>query len=271
MPLPRPSRALAVLALALAAATAAAAAPRSVYLEQLTSAEVRDALREHALTTAIIPVGGTEQSGPHMALGKHNVRARVLAGRIAGQLGNAVVAPVVAYVPEGRVAPPTEHMRWAGTISVPADAFRAILEGAARSLRQHGFTDVVLLGDHGGYQSELQAVAARLNREWAGTPARAHYVADYYRATQTVYVQSLREHGLSAAQIGSHAGAADTALSLAIDPELVKSDRMPRDARDGLSQGVTGDPRAATAALGQSGVDAIVAQSVAAIRKATAR
>ncbi|HSN32942.1 MAG TPA: creatininase family protein [Ideonella sp.] len=259
------------LALLLAACAACAqAAPPSVYLEELTSTELRDALRSHELATAIIPVGGTEQSGPHLVLGKHNVRVRVLAGRIAAQLGNAVVAPVVAYVPEGRVDPPTSHMRFAGTLSIPPEAFEALLAGAARSLRQHGFRDIVLLGDHGGYQDELRAVAARLNREWAGTPARAQYVAAYYRATETTYVEALRAHGLTPAQIGSHAGAADTALALAVDPALVKSDRLPRDSSAGALPGVTGDPRVATAALGQLGIDAIVAQSVAAIRQATA-
>jgi hypothetical protein len=76
-------------------------------------------------TTAIVPVGGTEQSGPHMALGKHNVRVHVLAGRIAERLGNALVAPVVAYVPEGDVAGPSGHIRFAGTISVTPAAFEA--------------------------------------------------------------------------------------------------------------------------------------------------
>jgi creatinine amidohydrolase/Fe(II)-dependent formamide hydrolase-like protein len=258
------------LALLLAACAACAqAAPPSVYLEELTSTELRDALRAHEVATAIIPVGGTEQSGPHLVLGKHNVRVHVLAGRIAAQLGNAVVAPVVAYVPEGRVDPPTSHMRFAGTLSIPADAFEALLAGAARSLKQHGFRDIVLIGDHGGYQAELKAVAAKLNREWAGSAARAHYVADYYRASETTYVDALRAHGLTPAQIGEHAGAADTSLALAVDPALVKSDRLPADSRGGALPGVTGDPHAASAALGQLGVDAIVAQTVAAIRRAT--
>ena len=58
-----------------------------------------------------------------MALGKHNVRAKVLAGKIASALRNALVAPVVSYVPEGAITPPTAHMRYAGTISVPDEAF----------------------------------------------------------------------------------------------------------------------------------------------------
>ncbi len=248
-----------------AGAPAARAALRSPYLEELTWTEVRDALTS-GTTTIIVPVGGTEQSGPHLALGKHNVRVKVLAGRIASALGDTLVAPVLAYVPEGNVSPPTEHMRFPGTISVPVAAFKATLEGAARSLRQAGFTHIVLIGDHGGYQSQLKDVADQLNKAWAGTPARAHFIAAYYRATEAAYAQLLRAQGLSDAEIGKHAGAADTSLQLAVDPAMVRTDRL--DAAQGWATGVLGDPRRATAALGQLGVDLVINETVAAIRRA---
>jgi creatinine amidohydrolase len=240
------------------------AAPASVYLQDLSSAEVREALRA-GQRTIIIPVGGTEQNGPHMALGKHNFRAHALAGRIAAELGNALVAPVLAYVPEGRIAPPTEHMRYAGTISIPEDAFKAVLDGAARSFAQHGFSDIVLIGDSGNYQALLQAVATQFNRSWKGGPARAHFIAAYYDAGQAPFIKLLRERGLSDKQIGTHAGAADTALMLAVDPTRVWPEKMAADAA-----GVAGDPRRASAELGRLGTELMVQQSVAAIRKATA-
>src|SRR5690348_14867301 len=161
----------ALMASAPAWVQAARPVPSAVYLEELTWTELRDAI-QGGKTIAIIPVGGTEQSGPHIALGKHNVRAHVLAGRIATSLGNALVAPVIAYVPEGSVSPPTAHMRFPGTITLPEGAFETLLEYAARSMRQAGFRDVVLIGDHGGYQASLEHVAERLNREWAGSPVR---------------------------------------------------------------------------------------------------
>ena len=246
---------------------AAWAAAGSVFLEELTWTEVRDALRAEK-TTIIIPVGGTEQNGPHMALGKHNVRVKALAGKIAATLGDALVAPVVAYVPEGRIAPPSGHMRFAGTISIPDDAFKAVLEASGRSLKQHGFVDVVLIGDSGNYQAELKAVATRLNRDWAATPARAHFIADYYRAVQSDYVHALRAKGLSDAQIGTHAGSADTSLLMAVDPAFVRPEQLAVAAREGASGGAEGDPRASSAALGLIGIDLIVAQTVTAIRNA---
>jgi creatinine amidohydrolase/Fe(II)-dependent formamide hydrolase-like protein len=248
-----------------AGAPAARAALPSPYLEELTWTELRDALAA-GTTTVIVPVGGTEQSGPHLALGKHNARVKVLAGRIATRLGDTLVAPVVAYVPEGNISPPTGHMRFPGTISVSAAAFEGVLEGAAESLKQAGFTHIVLIGDHGGYQTLLKEVADRLNHLWAASGTRAHFIAAYYGVAQTTYVRVLRAKGLSDAEIGTHAGVADTSLELATDPAMVRHDRLA--AAQGPQSGVAGDPRRASAALGQLGVDLIVDETVAAIRKA---
>jgi len=246
---------------------AAWAAPGSVFLDELTWTEVRDALRADK-TTIIIPVGGTEQNGPHVALGKHNVRVKALAGKIAATLGNALVAPVLAYVPEGRIAPPSGHMRFAGTISIPEDVFKAVLEASGRSFKQHGFVDVVLIGDSGNSQADLKAVAARLNREWAATPVRAHFIADYYRAFQIDYSLALRAQGLSDTQVGTHAGTADTSLLMAVDATLVRPERFAAAAREGETAGTAGDPRGSSVPLGLIGIDLIVARTVTAIRNA---
>ena len=242
---------------------------RSVQIEDLTSTELRDRIAGGA-TTVLVPIGGTEQNGPHMVLGKHNVRARLLASEIAQRLGNAVVAPVIAYVPEGSITPPAAHMRFAGTISIPESAFESMLEATARSFKQHGFRNVFFLGDHGGYQKNEERVAARLNREWSRDPAcRVHALLDYYRVTQTAYVDALKQKGYSSAEIGTHAGLADTALSMALDSSLVRADRLSEAATGGQRQGVYGDPRRATAALGELGVRQIVDTSVAAIQRFT--
>jgi creatinine amidohydrolase/Fe(II)-dependent formamide hydrolase-like protein len=247
-----------------------AAAPATVFVDELTWPELRDDVRA-GKTTVIIPIGGTEQNGPHMVLGKHNVRARALAGKIAQTLGNALVAPVVAYVPEGSIEPPTAHMRFPGTITVPEAAFEQVIASAARSFRLHGLRDIVFLGDHGGYQKSLTAVAARLNREWTGSPARVHAIIEYYRVAETTYARALKSRGYRDDEIGTHAGLADTSLALAIDPGLVRTENLRQGATPGSAEGVHGDPRRSSAELGQLGVDAIVTATVDAIRRATAR
>lgn len=235
------------------AAASPQAAAGAVVLEQLTWTEVRDALRA-GKTTIIIPVGGTEQSGPYVALGKHNRRVSILSERIARRLGDALVAPVVAYVPEGASSPPSEHMRFPGTITVPAAVFEQTIEAAAESFRAHGFRDVVLIGDHGGYQSNLRAVADRLNARWAATSARAHFIPEYYRPS------------------GGHADLDDTSLMLATDPSMVRLRALRTARRPSAADGVYGDdPRAATAERGRALADAQVNAAVRAIRRATAQ
>jgi len=263
-------RALPLLFVLLLALCPARAAPAgSVFLEDLTWPEVRAATRS-GKTTIIVPIGGTEQNGPHMALGKHNARARYFAGRIAEVLGDALVAPVIAYVPEGSIDPPTAHMRFPGTITIPVDAFEKTLESAARGFRLHGFKDIVFLGEHGGYRKGLARVADRLDREWAGTGVRVHALPEYYEAETSGFASILRGKGYTQAQIGTHAGLSDTSLMLAVDPSLVRMDLLGAAAR-GPADGVYGDPRKASAELGRLGADLMVERSVAAIKKATAR
>ncbi len=243
------------------ASAARAQTPDSVFLEDLTWTELRDQIAA-GKTTIILPIGGTEQSGPAMALGKHNHRATRLSEMIAKRLGNALVAPVIAYVPEGTIDPPSAHMRFPGTITVPDDVFEKTLEYAARSFKLHGFRDIVFLGDHGGYQKDETVVADRLNREWAKTPVRVHALIEYYDITQTDYVKALEARGYSAEEIGTHAGLADTSLTLALDPSLVRADQLRSGAKFGRADGVYGDPRRSSAELGRIGVDLIVARTV---------
>jgi len=263
--MPTPSRAFFVALFTLLAAQAAFAQPKTVYLEELTWTELRDQIKT-GTTTVLVPIGGTEQNGPAMVLGKHNLRARVLAGKIATGLGHAVVAPVIAYVPEGSIHPPTAHMRFPGTITIPDAAFEATLESAARSFRLHGFRDIVFLGDHGGYQKNMKRVADKLDREWAATPVRVHALDEYYRVVVGEFEQALKSRGFTEKEIGTHAGLADTALSLAIDPQLVRSELLHASTL-GAAEGVYGDPARSTADAGQLGVDLIVGRSIAAIQR----
>ncbi|MHB8414094.1 MAG: creatininase family protein [Acidiferrobacteraceae bacterium] len=244
--------------------------PKTVLLEDLTWTELRDEIRA-GKTTIIIPIGGTEQSGPYIALGKHNARVRVLSQRIAEGLGNALVAPVIAYVPEGSYDPPTSHMRFPGTITIPDNAFEETLASAANSFRIHGFRNVVFLGDHGGYQDLLRIVAARLNREWAHTRARAFVPKAYYETSSVGFNQILRHMGYRNNQIGTHAGLADTSLLLAVAPNMVRLRELRTAPKPGPEDGIYGgDPRRASAALGRLGIHAIVSETIEAIKKETA-
>ena len=246
------------------ASTQAPSVPHSdsVFLEELTWMEVRDAIAD-GTTTVIIPTGGTEQNGPHMALGKHNYLVKYKAGQIAEWIGNALVAPVVAYVPEGEINPPTSHMRFAGTITIPQDVFANVLEHAARSFRQHGFIDIAFIGDSGGNQEGQRLVPEALNQEWAATTARVHHVSAYYPGRGDEWVLS---QGLSAADVGSHAGTHDTSSLMFINPSMLRVDKMgPGRPDDG--QGHTGDPSKSTAVFGKRILEMQIEDAVNDIRE----
>jgi creatinine amidohydrolase/Fe(II)-dependent formamide hydrolase-like protein len=240
--------------------------PDTVFLERMTWEEVRDALAG-GKTTVIIPTGGTEQNGPHMALGKHNVRIAANAEAIARRLGNTLIAPVVAYTPEGGIDPPTGHMRFPGTISIPDPVFRQVLEYAARSLKQHGFRDIVLIGDSGPNQAGQNAVAATLNAEWAGSNVRVHAIPGYYRADPEGDAQEMMKRGIRREEIDNHADVRDTSQMMAVDPSMVRAARL--EAGNGRN-GVQGDPRRATAEIGRVLNERTVTRTVELIRRSMA-
>ena len=238
----------------------------SVFVEELTWVEVRDAIRA-GKTTIIFPTGGTEQNGPHMVLGKHNTIVKYAAGHIAQRLGNALVAPVLAYVPEGNLHPPSGHMLFPGTITLPEEIFMKVTEYAARSFRVNGFKDIVLIGDSGPNQKGLQTVATLLNKEWAGSDVRVHYAADYYHS-QT-FSKWLRSQGETPEAIGTHAGIEDTSELLAIDPNLIRKDKL-APGGDFKVTGVAGNPARASVAYGRQGLEFKIAAAVAQIQKLVA-
>ena len=238
--------------------------PKSVLFEKLTWTEIAQDI-SCGFTTIIVPVGGTEQSGPYIAVGKHNSRVLSQAEKIAHQSGKTLVAPVVAYVPEGGTAPRTSHMRFPGTITLPPDVFAKMLSSVAESFRVQGFKLVVLIGDHGGYQKELEKLATQLTVKWQATGARVLYVRDYYDVLPHQYSEWLRQNGYRL-DVGQHADIGDTSLMLAVDPSMVREEALRHAPNPTSAQGIYGgDPRRATSTLGQPGLAMQVNAAVKAI------
>lgn len=255
------------------ASAASASAQESVYLEELTWTEVRGAI-EAGKTTVLFPTGGTEQNGPHMVLGKHNMIVHYVAGEVARRLGNALVAPVLPYVPQGDVDPPSGGMRFAGTITLPNEHFMKVAEWAARSFKAHGFKDVVFIGDSTGNLPGLKAVAEQLNREWAGTGTRVHQIGqDEFYVTFDAF---LLAQGEKRHDFGSHAGMRDTSNLMAIeamklrDASLIRWDKLaPNGGYEG--SGVRGNPTRASAAYGKKGLELKIEAWMNQIRALVAR
>jgi len=156
--------------------------PARLDIAAMTWIEVRDAIAA-SYRTVIVPSGGIEQNGPHMILGKHGHVVWHAALGIAAALGDALVAPLLPYAPQGRSAPPEGRLRFAGTRGVSEEAFAGMLDGIARSLRLAGFRFICLRADHGGSQRPQAALAARLSAERQRTSVRVFGPERYYGAT----------------------------------------------------------------------------------------
>ena len=236
-----------------------------VLLDELTWMEVRDRQRA-GTSTIIIGTAGQEQKGPHMVTGEHKYVLQYTTDRIARALGDALVAPILTYVPEGSWELPLRgHMAKAGTITLPEDRFVDVLVHAAQSLKAGGFTTVVMIGDSGGNQTGMRLACDRLNAAWQGTGARALFVGDYYTKASAdirVYLGSL---GFSPEQIGSHAGMVDTSELLFVDASLVRRERL-APSGGGPDSGVNGDPTLATPALGEKLLQIKIDNALAQIR-----
>lgn len=154
--------------------------PNTVWIEEMTWMDVRDSLKA-GHTTAIIATGGMEPNGPWLVTGKHNYVLKTNCEAIARKLGNALCAPIVEFVPEGRIDPPSGHMRSPGTISLREETFQALLTDIAHSLKMHGFKNIVMIGDSGGNQAGQKAVADKLTVQFAGA-ALVATIPGYYTA-----------------------------------------------------------------------------------------
>jgi creatinine amidohydrolase/Fe(II)-dependent formamide hydrolase-like protein len=241
----------------------AAPLPNTIAIEDMTWTEVRDA-RENGYTTVIVPTGGLEQNGPHMAIGKHNFIVREAADRIAKAVGRTLVAPVVAYVPQGTYDPPTGHLRFPGTMGVPETVFDGMLDGIARSLKAGGFKTICFIGDHGGSQPVQKAVAERLSAEWAKDGVRVLHIDGYYDDRQQI--ARLLKEGRSLETIGQHASLIDTSELMSINPKGVDLARYRELINSIRPSGVSGDPSGANADLGTSLFDMRVAAAVSQIK-----
>ena len=250
----------------LLAASAASAQTRSLFIEELTWPEIREA-QAAGKTSAVVVAGGIEQNGQHMALAKHNVIARHLGGQIAERLGNALVYPVVPFSMAGDPIEKTGHMRLPGTITLPSEVFLGVIRGVALSAISAGFKNVYVMGDHGGGQAELRLAAETLDADWRAKGVHVYYLTNT-GAAQKVNAY-LSERKLAP---GGHAGVAESAQIMFLDQSrLLRKDKFAVAAAGPESAtGANGDPNLATAEMGRVFLDMKVTDAVEQVRKLAA-
>ena len=245
---------VAIMLLVYSNISSAFATASSVYIEELTSPEIRIKI-DGGATTVIIPTGGSEQNLAHLTIGKHNYIVNYTAGEIAKKLGNTLVAPTIGYVPEGNITPPEGHMKFAGTISLKESTYEALLEDTAQSLKQHGFKLICFLGDSGGNQAVQARLAVKLSQKWQGDGVRVLQVANYYANNgQNDWVTTLK---LQLKAPAEHASFEDTSELMAINIGAVRTDLR------------TGDAKLASSEYGKKLLELKINTAVSEIRNAT--
>lgn len=226
--------------------------------------EVRDVIRE-GTTTAIIPTGGMEQNGPYLAVGKHNYVLQGACERIARKLGNALCAPIIKLVPEGNIDEPSGHMRYPGTISLRQETFEAVLADVGASLRAHGFEHIIYIGDSGGNQRGMAAVATELNARWG--ESIAHHIPVYYDKPAVVAWMEEELGIVQPTNDGIHDNYIITSEIMLTDPAMVRYEQR---VAAGLAtiNGLSIEPMEETLAMGEKLLGYRVDRTVEAIRAA---
>ena len=242
--------------------------PDTVWMEDMTWMDVRDAMKA-GKRTVIISTGGIEPNGPWLALGKHNYVLRANCDAIARKLGNALCAPIIPLVPEGSIEPKSSHMITVGTISMREETFQAMLTDVVHSFKVHGFQNIILIGDSGGNQAGMKAVAEKLNAQWSGSPVVAHIPEYYDYASVGKFLDQIGVTKEGQAGDNLHDDPGITMNMFITDPQTVRWDARVKAGKATIN-GVSIADKAKTLETAKKIVDMRATNTVAAIKKAIA-
>jgi len=185
-----------------------------VRMEEMSWKEVEEAIRK-GKNTVIVPVGSIEQHGPHLPEGTDTFIGEVLGERIARILGNALVAPAI------RPGCSQHHMDFPGTITIKPETLMKIVKEICICLAKHGFKTIVLLPTHGGNFAPITAVLPEISSELKDVRIVALTdLKEFIDKMNEVMVK----YGASIKEAGSHAGASETSIMLALNEKLVRMD-----------------------------------------------
>lgn len=227
-----------------------------MFMPSMSSAAIAHAV-ESGARTAIVVAGSVEQHGPHLPCDTDSIYGAEIACRVAGRLGNTLVAPVIMP------GISDHHLGFAGTFTVAADLLIAQVEAFITSLAGMGIRRVVLTSSHGGNFRPLDSETPRLRAHAEAKGVSLLTVlslGDFVDALRKIPAKRGLDQGLAAVQ----ADLIETSIMLHLRPDQVRMDLaevghmqdfdIDQMFHDGLrsitANGVLGDPRGATPELG---------------------
>jgi creatinine amidohydrolase/Fe(II)-dependent formamide hydrolase-like protein len=254
-----------------AAKQTASAKKELVEFEMMTWPEVKAAMAA-GKTTALVYTGGTEQRGPQNVNGGHTLMGREIVKTIALRLGNAIAMPVLPYTPNNASAD------LPGTIGLTPEILGSVLERIVEQSMTTGFKNVVIMGDHGGGQPATYAeVAKKMDAKYAPEGRHVYFCDEVYAKAQNDFDDWLVKNGYPRS---SHAGIPDTSTMLYLggDKGWVRKELIPTAEGDPVpprgapgqgrgrgpadpnapprkNNGISGDARRSSAALGKQAFD----------------
>jgi creatinine amidohydrolase len=277
-----------------------------VDLEMLTHTELSDKIK-NGWTSVFLVTGGTEERGPHDVLGGHNILARNHATMAAKKLGKTIVAPVLPFAVNATGLNANREMAdQPGPIQLPADVFKQVQLAMIDSMARSGFKDIFVMGDHGGGQQQMKEAAEEMDKKWAAKDVHVYYVSDFYNKTHEDVDLYLYEHKLPIGGHGAMMETSEMLYlepapgayvrplykTVPFDatgqtPEQWKAARDARErgetpqrgggagrgrandpnAPPRVNNGLTGDPRPSTKAIGKDLIDITVSNTVAEVKK----
>lgn len=180
-------------------------------MAEMTWRQVAQAVAEGA-TTVILPLGATEQHGPHLPLGTDTIRAVALAERLAERIPGSLVAPVLP------IGCSDEHSGFAGLLSLDHETLASVIVDCARRMVAWGIRRLIILSAHGGND---QAIALALRRLHDELPPLRVWVPSSKSAYDALLAEACHA-GLTPESVGIHAGEGETSELLHLRPELVR-------------------------------------------------
>ena len=235
-----------------------------LFIEYLTSFELTERIQK-GFTTVLIYSGGTEATGPHVALGKHNFRVQTYAERIAAGLKNTLIAPILPFAPN---SPALQKM--AGTFTLDSSTFSKVNEQVAISMISSGFKHIIFMSDHFNSQKPLAELAKKLDRMYRSQGVDIYYAADGYTKARKEIEDYIEKQNIVP---GGHGGLWDVSETMAISEKLVRPNlfAMGDTTQKGNGplddKGISGDPTKANETLGKKFADLRVKLYVAEIER----